>query len=100
MTIEEYKQKLDEYLGITGEIELLEDARFSTTYLILYKSPSGVPMIKYSLVRSKLGKNAESQGGWYESGSRTNPLPDFDPDTVARRQHWLKIREEQIRTGT
>ena len=87
MTIEDYKKKLDVYLGIIGELTLLEDGKHSTTYAITYNALSGVPIVTYRIVRSKIHPMPY---GWYESGSCSVTLPDLDEDTKANHELWPK----------
>lgn len=97
MTIEEFKAKLDEYLGMTGTIGKLIDDNYSERYLISYNAPSGVPLVTYSMVRSKTHKMPH---GWYESGTRTANLPHLDPDSKARHEAWeIKLAEMNANGG-
>jgi len=80
MTIQEYKTKLDEYLGLVGELFPIADGKWSETYGITYSTPNGVEIVTYRMVRSKIHPH-----GWYESGSRSTLLPDLDPNSLANR---------------
>lgn len=72
MTIQEFKTKLDQHLEMIGELGPLQDNQWSESYNITYYAPSGVPLVTYSMVRSKIHKMPH---GWYESGTRTDNLP-------------------------
>lgn len=85
MTIEEFKAKLDEYLGMIGELGTLREDKWSVSHLISYNAPSGVPIVTYCMVRSKIHKDPH---GWYESGSHSECLPLLDPDTQANREAY------------
>lgn len=91
MTIEEYKRKLDEYLGMTGELKLIDDSKASITYAIAYLAPTGVPLVTYRIVRSKIH---DMPHGWYESGSRSDYLPYLDPDKKLQHELWEIKRKE------
>jgi hypothetical protein len=91
MTIEEFKTKLDEYLGMIGTLSQIQDETWSESYNITYNAPSGFPIITYNMVRSKIHKMPY---GWYESGTRTTNLPTLDPDTKANYELWaIKLAE-------
>jgi hypothetical protein len=88
MTIEEYKAKLDAYLGMTGELKPDDqDKDWADRYIIKYNAPSGVPIAIYRVIRSKIHKMPH---GWYESGSRTALLPRLDPDDEAN-YNWYHV---------
>ena len=94
MTIQEYKAKLDSYLGMIGELESLSQGyedEWSESYRISYFAPSGVPIANYRIVRSKIHPMPY---GWYESGSRTEPLPDLDPHTIENKENFRKKMKE------